>query len=526
MFPSPLLPLIDWNPQFFREVKGRFRAKNVGLAIAGSFALQAIIFMLMWASLPASLKDEYNRYCIKSTTKEYWLCALDAAGNVMINWQRWWLDLFLTLTWLVPMFLLVAGTYQLIADLAREERRGTLNFLRLSPQTSQTILMGKILGVPLISVLVAIAVIPLHLWAAANAGVSAAFVGSIYLVILLACGFFYTAAVLYALMGKAHAWLGAAAVWFSYSILFLRWQDPDYTSGTYFLGPHQWYFLPISQSLLLTVLFAGMIFILGTAACWKAINRRYRYPSSTLVSKRHSYLLTLGFELFLLGFVIRYNEAHVSIFAISELTILMIVNTIWFLVLMVALTPQRQTLLDWARYRHASNSQHHAFPQSLKRDLLWGEKSPALVAIALNILISVAVLTPWILTWQEAQLQTTAFLGLLFNSLFLLICAALIQSTVMMKTQKRVLALSILLLLPVVILPLFLFTLRYGMNDNQAMLWFFSAFALPGIEKASMTAIAFGLLAHLAALTTLLAHSTRQLRQAGKSELKALISRS
>ena len=46
--------------------------------------------------------------------------------------------------------LLVMGTYLLIADLSREERRGTLNFIRMSPESAKNILLGKLLGVPIL----------------------------------------------------------------------------------------------------------------------------------------------------------------------------------------------------------------------------------------------------------------------------------------------------------------------------------------------------------------------------------------
>lgn len=523
MIPNLLLPLTDSNPQFFREVKGRFKPKNIGIAIAGSLVAQSILLLFMWMALPSSIKDAYNRYCLSQGSYYERQCVLDATGNLLINWQLWWFDLFSILSWVVPFLLLVGGVYQLIADLAKEERRGTLNFLRLSPQTSQSILIGKLLGVPLVLWLAAIVAVPLHLWSAAVAAVSTPAVLSIYLVTLMTCGLFYTGAVLYALLGKAQAWLGAGGVWFGYSIMFLAWQSTgEYATGRLYLGPQKWYFLSINQSLLWSVLFASMICVLGALGLWKAINRRFRNPSSTLISKRQSYIMTLGFEIFLLGFAVRYIDKD-FFYLIPDLIGFMVGNTIWFLALMVALTPQRQVLLDWTRYRQNHDFQYQPRQRSLLRDLISGEKSPALVAIALNLLISVAVLTPWIISWGDTELKTTAFLGLLFSSLFLLICATLIQSTMMIKSHKRTISLAILLGLPVVILPIFLLIFRFNLNSHQALLWLFSAFALPGLVNASIQAIAFGLLAHIATLAILMTHATHQLRQAGKSELKALL---
>lgn len=522
MIPNLLLALTDWNPQLFREVKGRLKPKNIGMAIAGSVAAQSMMLLFMWMALPTSVKNVYSRYCLRGNYYER-QCILDPAGNLLINWQLWWFDVFAILSWVLPFLLLVGGVYQLIADLAKEERRGTLNFLRLSPQTSQSILIGKLLGVPLVLWLAAIVAVPLHLWSASVAGVTMPAVLSIYLVTLMACGFFYTVSVLYALLGKAQAWFGAGIVWFSYSVMLVVWQGTGaYSAGRLYLGPEKWYVLPINQSLLWSVLFAGMIFVLGTLVFWRAINRRFRNPSSTLASKRQSYFMTLGFEIFLLGFVVRDVDGE-FFRPIPDLIALTVMNTVWFLALMAALTPQRQTLLDWARYRQNQDFQHQSRQRSLKWDLIRGEKSPALVAIALNLLISIAILTPWIMSWGDTKLQASAFLGLLFSSLFLLICAALIQSIMMMKSQKRTVLLAIVLGLPGVILPILLLVLRAESNSSQAFLWFFSAFALPGLESASIGTIAFGLLAHFATLAILVTHVTHQLRQAGKSELKALL---
>jgi ABC-type Na+ efflux pump permease subunit len=68
--------------------------------------------------------------------------------------------------------LIVIGTYLLISDLAHEERRGTLNFIRLSPQSPENILVGKLLGVPILLYLVAVLAVPLHLWAGLAAQIS------------------------------------------------------------------------------------------------------------------------------------------------------------------------------------------------------------------------------------------------------------------------------------------------------------------------------------------------------------------
>ena len=167
MLPNLLLSFSDWNPQFFREVKGRLKNRNLTLTVLSSFLLQFALLFYFWAALPAPKVTPSSRYCTGKAIYTYWHdCVLDAQGNVLVNWQIWWTDLFQALTWILPFILLIAGVYLLISDLAKEEQRGTLNFIRLSPQASQTILLGKLLGVPLLVYLGVLLAVPLHLWLA------------------------------------------------------------------------------------------------------------------------------------------------------------------------------------------------------------------------------------------------------------------------------------------------------------------------------------------------------------------------
>lgn len=124
----------NWNPQLIRELKGRFKPRNLAIALTLSLVGQFLIAMT----------------CLIS--------------SVDINWSLSWSDLFVRLSWFSTLALLGVGTYLLINDLAQEERRGTLNFLRLSPQSTQSILLGKLLGVPSLLYLGIILVVPLHLW--------------------------------------------------------------------------------------------------------------------------------------------------------------------------------------------------------------------------------------------------------------------------------------------------------------------------------------------------------------------------
>ncbi len=107
--------LSDWNPQLLRELKGRLKPRN--LLLAGAISLLGQFLLL---------------------------------GGFLIDRQAWWLDFFIILSFIGIFALIVAGTYMLISDIATEQRRDTLNFIRLSPESTRGILVGKMLGVPIL----------------------------------------------------------------------------------------------------------------------------------------------------------------------------------------------------------------------------------------------------------------------------------------------------------------------------------------------------------------------------------------
>ena len=49
----------DWNPQLFRELKGRFRRRNVAITCCTSFVAQVMMWLFYVAALP-NLADYYR----------------------------------------------------------------------------------------------------------------------------------------------------------------------------------------------------------------------------------------------------------------------------------------------------------------------------------------------------------------------------------------------------------------------------------------------------------------------------------
>jgi hypothetical protein len=524
MLPNLLLFLSDWNPQFFREVKGRLKNRNLTLTVLSSFLMQFALLFYFWAALPTPRLTTSSRYCTGKETYDWHDCVLDAQGNVLVNWQNWWADVFQALTWTLPFILLIAGVYLLISDLAKEEQRGTLNFIRLSPQSSQTILIGKLLGVPLLVYLGVLLAVPLHVWSAVQSGMDTAAIISLYVVVPAISCVFYTGAIFYAFLGAAHGWLGAAIVLGTYTIFYNIWQSSRYSPGQDFANFPFWYHLPIMSDLALLVAFTLGICAVTTFWFWQTINRRFCNPNLTLVSKRQSYAMTACVEVFILGFAF-YDLGEKEYYRpLYDLFALIVFNSLWFLVLIAALTPHRQTLLDWARYRQTrASGRKLKLTKAVVRDWIVGEKSPAIAAIALNLLLAIAFFTPWILAWGQPTHQLQGFASLLLNVTFLLICAVIAQLILFSPSKKRsIFALAIiggLIALPPLIM------LAIGVRPDRGSLpWMLSGFAFASIESAAKMTVLWGLLGQMLVLAGLTARLTYQLRRAGESELKVLMS--
>ncbi|MBW4580495.1 MAG: hypothetical protein KME42_13100 [Tildeniella nuda ZEHNDER 1965/U140] len=189
----------DRSPQFLREVKGRLKPRAVTIAAAASLSGQGFI-VLYFQRLVQTLLDTP----IKNETA--WTAyAQIEAGNLRINWQGWWFEIFYTLTWVALTLLLFLGSYLLVKDIAREERRGTFDFVRLSPASSQNVLVGKLLGVPILLYWAIALAIPLHLWAAVSAGLPLLAIMGVYLLLAIACVFVYSFSLLHSLSWGAKA---------------------------------------------------------------------------------------------------------------------------------------------------------------------------------------------------------------------------------------------------------------------------------------------------------------------------------
>ncbi len=555
----------EWNPQFFRELKGRLKPRNLAIAAAISVVGQALLYLFYEGLLPAHPKPSYNRYCVGAPPADWSgyqhpgsyipnnYCVKDLLGNFMIIKQLWWLDLFIGMSIIGIFALLVVGTHMLIADLSREERRGTLNFIRLSPQSAKSILSGKILGVPILLYLVGALAIPLHLGAGLAANIPLSLILSFYVVLAASCAFFYSAALLYGLvssgLGGFQAWLGSGAILFFLFVMTGLTMESDliahnsldwltlfypgtvlpYLVNSTFLPPETVGYLKVKdlaellwygQSLWIKA-WSGIGFVLlncglWTYWIWQGLKRRFHNPTATVLSKQQSYWLSGSFVAITAGFVLQTTRSYQIL---ENFAFLQLFNLSLFLLLIAALSPHRQTLQDWARYRHQASDERG----NLVKDLIWGEKSPSTVAIALNLAIVIGYLLPSLLVFPLKDYKIPTLFGLILSATLILMYAAIAQLMLLMKTPKRSIwaagTVGALIVLPIVSFGVFRIA-----PDDAPWMWLFSMLPVVATEYAAATTVFLSLLGHCLAIALVGIQMTRQLQKAGESGTKALLS--
>jgi hypothetical protein len=553
----------EWNPQLFREIKGRLVPRNILIATAVSLVSQLLLLMSFANQLPVpneSANVISGRYGTQTSPNYGSPTYLpDGLGGFVINWPLWWKDVFISLSIIGIFALLVVGTYMLISDLAKEEHRGTLNFVRLTPQSSPIILMGKMLGVPILLYVVGFLALPLHLAAGLSGQIPFHLILGYYGVLGASCLFFYSLALLFGLvsrwLGGFQAWLGSGVV-----LMFLFPMTAMFSSSTYITqSPIDWlilfnpevvlpylidsnsldasnsanygsnlkdlsyFFLPVGASVWSVAGLMVLNFGLWTYWAWQGLQRCFHNPTATLLGKQQSYWLTACFEAVILGFAVNSKVEQWKTYPkglFENFEMLLVFNLLLFLCLLAALLPQRQAMQDWARYRHKQRSAHK---RGVIKDLIWGEKSPALIAVVLNLAIASSILLPWILVWPESEYKIPALWGLLVSSSLILIYAAVAQLMLFMKTQKRA-AWAATSVGGLIVLPPIIFGFLSVTPVENPSVWLFSAFPWVSLEHAAGMSVFLAVIGQSLAFGLLSLQLTRQLQKAGESSTKALLS--
>ncbi len=540
----------DWNPQLLRELQGRLKPRNLILAGGISLLGQLLLFVTFLGRLPKGTLDQPTEfpqsdpYCTGFITYDSdRQCLVDGAGELVINWQKWSLDWFLVLSIIGIFGLIVAGTYLLIDNLAYEQRKGTLNFIRQSPRSPQNILCGKILGVPVLLYIVALLAVPLHLGMGLASHIPLMRILGFYGVLGISCLFFYSLSLLFGLVSSGalngfEAWLGSGTVFLFILVGInkpianntLDWLNvfspglvlqyliaatgTEATISYSYLEVQKlfWFGIPVGGGILGLSSLLVINYSLWTCGIWQAMQRRFPSPSKTIFSKRQSYLLVAGFEIVALGFASSGSRYHQT----ENFAFLLAYNFVLFLGLIIALTPQRQALVDWARYRKQKPSNRRGLlNSSLLRDLAIGENSPAIVAIALNAAITFTILISWVVSPYNDK-KLSVLMALVLSLSLIVIGAIIAQLVVFMQTRQQGLWI-IGVLGAVTILPPLTLSLLSVNIVTQPNLWLFTVFAFEAVKNAGLPGVFLALLGQLSLLILGALQVTRQLKAVGVS---------
>jgi hypothetical protein len=151
MLNNVLSQIGEYNPQLMREIKSRVSWRNVIIMTFVSFVSQIMVLISQSSKLPV-MKPKQNyysgQYCFYLPNADSYgsNCKLDAAGLPVIDWLKWWSDTALGLSAVMAVGLLAGGVYLLASNFSQEERRGTLNFIRLTPQQASSIIGASYWG--------------------------------------------------------------------------------------------------------------------------------------------------------------------------------------------------------------------------------------------------------------------------------------------------------------------------------------------------------------------------------------------
>jgi hypothetical protein len=544
----------DWNPQIFRELKERLKLKNIGLATGGSVLIQGFVWFYFYSQIPVTIVEnkngaswisivpEHSRYCLTDgllnhNYRQTGLCTLNSLGGVHIHWQRWWSDVFQCMSWILPLGLIVGAVYLLVADLVQEEKRGTLNFIRLSPQSTQTIFMGKILGIPILVYLAAAVMLPFHLFAGITAGGDFSLLAAWYLAIGSIWFLYSSAAGLYVLLGGSNAIVTVPAVGYLVGIPLMAINyyalgTINHDSPLYYVANTNapiWFWLPVAGSAIGLYAFGIGCFVAATYWVWQALERRYLNPTATVLSKFQSYQINLWLSIWFAGFAILIAVREMSMNDKEQLIILMaIVHFMAIFALIPLLLPSKQALQDWSRYRreHVTHQHRSFWQRDLVQDLIRNDKSPALLALAINLGMAIALWLPIGLVTLTRETHGIRFVaGLCLAASLTMIYATIAHWVLFLNFKKRNIWL-VSIVGGMMILPVGLAVIISHNAQPMglaAILLLFSPLAPVGILGLSGGSILATFGAQLALLAALTHQFQRKLQVSGQSQTKRVL---
>jgi hypothetical protein len=277
-----------------------------------------------------------------------------------------------------------------------------------------------------------------------------------------------------------------------------------------------WYGLPLGSNWVTSYALTLAIFAIGSIWIWRALDRRFHRPTATLLSKGQSYGLVASFQGLLLGFFIGDRAL-----AWDRMVLFSLIMLIIFFGVIVVLAPSRQTVLDWARYRHHRPAKDR---RPLLHDLLWDEGSPMVGAIALNLLMTAALMVGWVLLLPEqfgkVHLMLNLLLGLSAIALYAIVTQLILLSKSPQRSGLALLSVMFLLLTPLIMAAIELSNL----HPVAARIWmmFTPVPMLGSTYFAPLSTLMLALLGQWSASILLSIGLALKVRQMGSTSTKSL----
>jgi ABC-type transport system involved in cytochrome c biogenesis permease component len=300
-------------------------------------------------------------------------------------------------SYLLFILMATAGVYAIASSFYQEEQQGTLDCLRLAPCKASTILMGKLLGAPVLVYLAGICALPLQLYTAQVAKISLLTILTWDLEIFGLLAIFYLGAAVLTLRFKtlpivlAVSTGGLSCLLIIVKLISEPWSHPV-----------QWYGISWTDPLLTFLAIAALA---GIVIYWlyRVLERTYD-RAATILSRRYSYLWSLNYHLFLLGLCLTHHNYDTGgIFGLSFDASLQTIQAMesghpiygdlpglfwsllsfWLLSIIPILLPKDGIFRSFAKQKFTKSSW-------LKMMLL-EDRSPAILAVLVNLGIALTV---------------------------------------------------------------------------------------------------------------------------------------
>jgi hypothetical protein len=293
-----------------------------------------------------------------------------------------------------------------------------------------------------------------------------------------------------------------------------------------------WFWLPVTASAIGFYAFGIGCCVAAIYWVWQALERRYLNPTATVLSKFQSYQINLLLGIWFAGFALPISVREMSMNDKEGLIVSMaIVHFMAIFALIPLLLPSKQALQDWSRYRreHVTHQHRSFWQRDLVQDLIHNDKSPALLAVAINLGMAIALWLPVGLITLTRETHGIRFVaGLCLGASLIMIYATIAHWVLFLNFKKRNIWL-VSILGGMMILPIGLAVIISHNSQPMglaAILLLFSPLAPFGILGLSGGSILATFGAQLALLAGLTRQFQRKLQVSGESQTKRLIANS